>query len=640
MCGIAGLVLCDGQSPSGGYVEAMCDVMFHRGPDDQGIYLDESAALGMRRLSIVDLTTGRQPVRNEDGTVWTVFNGEIYNFRDLRRDLEGRGHRFYTTTDTEVIVHLYEEYGADLVHKLRGMFTIAVWDVRRRELLLFRDRLGIKPLFYAQLRNGIAFASELKALLQLPEIEPELSWSAVGHLFTFLSTPSSQSIVEGVQKLEPGHRGILSGDGRFRVERYWDVRFEPDPSLTESVAVERLRELIDEAVRVHLQSDVPLGAFLSGGIDSSAVVAAMSQQMREPVKTFSIGFANPGYDERQFAERVAAVFGAEHHTLVLEPQDVGAIEQMAWYLDEPFGDSSAIPTLMVSKLAAEHVKVVLTGDGGDELFAGYDKYLVEQRERRYDQIPAPVRQAIGAVGRSMADGMRGRNFLQHMALDSARRYLDASTLFRRVEQAKLLQPDVFEMVAETDPYDPGLRVLQAQGQSWLSGLQYLDLRHYLPLDILTKVDRMSMAHSIESRPALLDHRLVEFAATIPDTLRLRGSTTKYVLKAAMDGILPKDIIRRPKRGFRVPLSDWFRGDWSEFVRDLLLSDTSRQRGLFNPRYVETLLKRHDRGRPLDLQLWTLVSFELWCRTFRDATRVMQRRFATSAPAYRPSAVVA
>jgi asparagine synthase (glutamine-hydrolysing) len=597
--------------------------------------VDGAAALGMRRLSIVDLATGHQPVRNEDGSVWTVFNGEIYNFKELRARLVAGGHQFYTTTDTEVIVHLYEEYGRDLVDHLRGMFTIAVWDVRKRQLLLARDRMGIKPLFYAHIPGGLAFASELKALLQLPDVDPELSWPAVGHLLTFLSTPADQSIVAGVQKLQPAHRGVLMRDGRFHIDRYWDAQFEPDPRMTEIDARDRLRELLQESVELHMQSDVPVGAFLSGGVDSSAVVASMSRTSPGRIKTFSIGFSEPGYDESEYAAAVARRFNTEHHTLMLEPQGLEAIEEMAWFLDEPFGDSSAIPTLMVSKLAAEHVKVVLTGDGGDELFAGYDKYVVEQSERKYDHIPAPFRRAIGAVGRSMADGMRGRNFLQHIALDPAERYLDASTLFRRADQSRLLTADAFDQVAESDPYAHAMRVLRSPQPSWLASLQYLDFQHYLPLDILTKVDRMSMAHSIESRPALLDHRLVEFAATIPDDLRLRGTTTKYLFKTAMKGILPDDIISRPKRGFRVPLASWFRGDWSGYVRDLLLSDRSRQRGIFDLAYVETLIRRHERGRPLDLHLWTLMSLELWCRTFRDTARARQRQTVAPALKSRP-----
>jgi asparagine synthase (glutamine-hydrolysing) len=627
----------DGQKPDESTVQAMCDAMVHRGPDDQGFYADDGAALGMRRLSIIDLSTGHQPVRNEDGTLWVVFNGEIYNFKELRRDLERHGHRFYTTTDTEVLVHLYEEFGVHSVDLLRGMFAFAIWDVKKRQLFLARDRMGIKPLYYAQLGGSLVFASELKSVLQVADIERRLSWSALAHLFTFLATPAGQSIVEGVQKLEPAHRATLTRDGRLRVERYWDVQFAPDERATEEDLVERLRELLNESIELHLRSDVPLGAFLSGGIDSSAVVALMSRLVPNRVKTFSIGFTDRRFDELDYARQVANTFGTEHHELVLEPQGLNVAEELTWFLDEPFGDSSAIPTYMVSKLAAQHVKVVLTGDGGDELFAGYEKYVVEARERSYDHLPEWLRQAFSAIGRSLPEGATGRNFLRHFGFQGARRYLDAASLFGQPEQARLFHPDVIDQVQSADPWIPALRQLAAD--DWLSGLQYFDFQNYLPLDILTKVDRMSMAHSIESRPTLLDHRLVEFAATIPVELRLRGTTTKYLFKQAMRGILPDGIIDRPKHGFAVPLEKWFRGDWSGFLRDHLLSDRSRQRSIFNMSYVEQLLRLHDRGRSLDLHLWTLLSFEQWCRTFLDRrpTRPEPVRPRHAVPVLAPSA---
>ncbi len=618
MCGIAGIVRWDGRPAPGPVVQAMCDALVHRGPDDEGFYTDEAAALGMRRLSIIDLETGHQPVSNEDGSVWVVFNGEIYNFLELRADLERRGHRFYTTTDTETIVHLYEEYGARAVDHLRGMFAFAVWDARRRHLLLARDRLGIKPLFYAAFPGGLAFASELKAMLLVPGIERRLDWEAVGHLFALRTTPPEASIVEGVRKLAPGHVATLDRDGRFRAERYWQVRFEPDAGADEETLTGRLQGLLEESVRLHLRSDVPVGVLLSGGLDSSAVLATMAATGAARVKSFSIGFSDDRFDELPHARAVARAFGTDHHELVLEPDGVGFIEDLVWHLDEPFGDSSAIPTYLVSRLAAQHVKVVLSGDGGDEIFAGYDRYLVELRERRFDRIPAPLRRALGAVGASLPEGTTGRNFLRHLALDGARRYADASTLFGRAEQVQLLRPDVFEAVERNAPWDSPLAFLEAGRGSWLSALQYWDLHAYLPLDILTKVDRMTMAHSLEARPALLDHRLVEFAATVPPGLLLKGRTTKHLLKRAMRGVLPDHIIDRRKHGFSVPLNRWFRGAWSAFVRDLLLSDTCRRRGVLQPAYVRTLIDLHDRGRDLNAQLWTLVSFELWCRMFLDA----------------------
>jgi len=379
MCGIAGIVSLEGKPVFEREVRDMCAAITHRGPDDEGYYFGTGVGLGMRRLSIIDLASGRQPIRNEDGSVWVVFNGEIYNFRELRRDLEGRGHVFSTNTDTETIVHLYEEYGKRAVDHMRGMFTFALWDQRTRQLLLARDRVGIKPLYYAEIDGRILFASELKAILQLAEVERKINWSAASHLFTFLSTPPADAIIEGVRKLEPGHLLIASPGRAPVIERYWDLKFEPDYARGENHFVERVRELLDESVRLHLISDVPLGAFLSGGIDSSSIVARAAALTPVPLQTFSIGFDEPDYNELDHARVVARMFGTDHQELTLGPDALDQMEDLAWHLDEPFGDSSAIPTYMVSRLASQKVKVVLSGDGGDELFAGYDKYLVEQR---------------------------------------------------------------------------------------------------------------------------------------------------------------------------------------------------------------------------------------------------------------------
>jgi asparagine synthase (glutamine-hydrolysing) len=595
----------------------MCASIAHRGPDEEGVYLGTGVGLGMRRLSIIDLASGRQPVRNEDGSVWVVFNGEIYNFQELRRELEGRGHIFSTRTDTETIVHLYEEYGKSCVEHLRGMFAFALWDERKRQLLLARDRVGIKPLYFAEIGGRILFASELKAILQLTEVERRVNWSAVSHLFTFLSTPPTESIIEGIHKLEPGHLLTASPGRPVLIERYWDVVFEPDYAREESYFVERVRELLDESVRLHMVSDVPVGAFLSGGIDSSSLVATAAALTPEPLQTFSIGFSEPEYDELDHARVVASTFDTDHHSLMLGPDALEQMEDLAWHLDEPFGDSSAIPTYMVSKLASQSVKVVLSGDGGDELFAGYDRYVVERRERSRTSLPRPLRRVLGTVGRMMPAGMRGRNFVRHKALTGAERYLDSVTLFRWDDMNRLFQPEVAGLLARCETWCSNAADLEASNRHWLSNLQSLDLKNYLPLDILTKVDRMSMAHSIETRVPLLDHKLVEFAATIPPEMNLRGGTTKYILKRAMKGILPDRIIDRPKRGFAVPLGYWFRGKLGAYVRDLLLGPETRRRGLFNSGYIENMVARHERGEDLDLQLWTLISFELWSRAFLD-----------------------
>jgi asparagine synthase (glutamine-hydrolysing) len=617
MCGIAGIVSFQDKPVFEQELRDMCAAIVHRGPDDQGFYVSANAGLGMRRLSIIDLESGRQPVHNEDGSVWVVFNGEVYNFCELRKQLQARGHHFSTRSDTEVIVHLYEEYGNDCVHHLRGMFGFALWDERRKHLLLARDRLGIKPVYYAEIAGRLVFSSELKSILQLPEVERTLNWGAVAHLFTFLSTPPAEAIIAGIKKLEPGHFLTASPGRAPVVTQYWDLKFNPDYGKDEDYFVARLRHLLEESVRLHMVSDVPLGSFLSGGIDSSAVAATAARFTPEPLKTFSIGFSEPEYNELDSARVVAMRLGADHHELTLGPDVLDELEEIAWHLDEPFGDSSAIPTYMVSKLAAQKVKVVLSGDGGDELFAGYDKYSVEQRERNAPSWPAPARRALAGISRAMPEGMRGRNYLRHSSFTGAERYLDSSTLFRRDDLNNLFQPEFSELIAAHEPWRARASYMESRNRHWLSNLQGLDIKTYLPLDILTKVDRMSMAHSIETRVPLLDHKLVEFAATIPPEMSLSGGTPKYVFKRAMRGILPDSIIDRPKRGFAIPLGYWFRGKLGSYVRELLLGDQARRRGLFNTRYIERLVERHERGRNLELQLWTLISFELWARTFLD-----------------------
>ena len=609
MCGIAGIVSLDGRPVAAEEVRDMCATMRHRGPDDDGFFLRPEAVLGMRRLSIIDLHTGHQPVSNEDGSVCVVFNGEIYNFQLLREQLKSRGHKLATKTDTEVIVHLYEDYGPDLVDHLRGMFAFALWDVRKRQLLLGRDRLGIKPLYYTDVGGRLVFASELKAILQLPGVDRQLDCAAVNHLFATLTTPSSQSIIRGIRKLEPAHVLTAGPNLPTRVSRYWDVVFEPNRRVTEQDLIEELRDKIDESVRIHMVSDVPVGAFLSGGIDSSSVVAHMVRRADGPVKTFAIGFNEASFNELPYARAIARRFGTDHHELVLEPDVLEIVDDLAWHLDEPFGDPSAIPTFMVSRLAADQVKVVLSGDGGDELFAGYDSYRIEQRERRYSRLPRFARKALRVIGSRMPEGAKGRNFLLHHSLSGWDRYLDAGSLFREHARQQLLHRDFFAQVQTED---------RQHSEHWLSAAQYLDLHKYLPLDILTKVDRMSMAHSLEVRVPLLDHKLVEFAATVPPELNLNGGSGKLLFKKAMRGVLPDEVIDRPKRGFAVPLATWFRGELESFARDLLLSRRCRERNILNVAFVERLLDLHRRGRPLDFQLWTLISFEMWCRTFVDA----------------------
>lgn len=632
MCGIAGILHLDGRPVDPERLSAMTDALVHRGPDDEGFYFGAGVGLGMRRLEVIDLAGGRQPIANEDGSVQVVLNGEIYNYQELRRRLEARGHRLATASDTEVIVHLYEDHGDRCVEHLRGMFAFALWDARRRRLLVARDRLGIKPLCWARIGDALLFASELKAILELPEVPIEIDARALDHLFTFSTTPPAQTIVAAVQKLEPGCLLTASAREGVAVRRWWQLEFEPDDGRSEADWLEALGAALDESVRLHRVADVPLGAFLSGGVDSSAVVESLARQGalrgEEPVRTFSIGFREAAYDELEYARLAARTFGTRHREEIVDPEVAGELEALAWYLDEPFGDSSAIPTWKVSRMAAAEVTVALSGDGGDELFAGYDRYRVERRERLNRFLPAPLRRLIGAAGERMPEGATGREMLRHLGKVGIDRYLDATTLFRDDKKRRLFRPEVLDRMAGSDPRAGLAGLDRGPDLHWLSALQRLDLEGYLPLDILTKVDRMSMAASLEARVPLLDHPLVELAAKIPARLQMRRGRGKHLFKRALAGRVPREILERPKRGFAVPLGHWFRGELGGLVQEILLSDAARARGVFRPEYLEELLRRHRDGRPLDLEIWTLLSFELWCRVFVD------RRAGARAP--RPS----
>ncbi len=632
MCGIAGIMSGNGRPVYEEELRVMCAALRARGPDDEGAYLGRDVGLAMRRLSIIDLETGHQPIGNEDGSVWVVLNGEIYNYRELRAELTGRGHVFTTGTDTEVIVHLYEEWGDRCVERLRGMFAFAVWDDRRRRLLLVRDRLGIKPLYYAEVNGRLLFASELKAILQLREVERTINWDAFDHLLAYMTTPPQESIVAGVHKLEPGHRLSVVPGGAPRIERYWRVQFAPEYGRSEDDLAEELRARLMESVASHLVSDVPVGAFLSGGTDSSAVVAAMAAGGAGRVQTFSIGFRDEGFNELPYARMVAERFGTDHHELILDPDVVGILKDLAWDLDEPLGDSSAIPTYMVSKLAAQHVKVVLSGDGGDELFAGYTKYVVEERQRWARFLPAPARWALGTLSDLMPEGAKGKNWLHHYSLPDAERYLDASTLFTRRLRQHMVTPEVRAHLARSRTERSRIAHLTQATGHWLSALQTMDVEHYLPLDILTKVDRMSMAHSLEARVPLLDHTFVEFAARIPEAMRMAQGQTKRIFTRALRGLLPDGVLDRPKQGFAPPIGQWLRKHLDQLLQDTILSETCRRRGILHAPEAEALVRRHKQGRPCDYQLWTLIVFELWCRTFLDAGRRAEVSPAQSRPA--------
>ena len=632
MCGIAGFA--DAVLPSRdagiarldaefNLVHRMCDAIRHRGPDDEGMHVEPGVGLGMRRLSIIDLATGHQPIHNEAQTVWVVFNGEIYNYQQLRSDLERRGHHFYTSSDTETIVHAYEEWHEDAFRRLRGMFAIALWDSERRTLLLARDRAGIKPLHYTEHGGRLYFASEIKSLLEAGAVERRVNLGALDHFLTFLYTPRDASIFEGVRKLPPGHY-LRWRDGRLETRQYWEIAAQEPFAGSEEDAVDALRAVLQDAVRSHMISDVPLGAFLSGGVDSSAVVAFMAAASSRPVQTFSIGFDEPQFDELEHARTVARHFGTEHHEFVVKPDGLSILDRLVWHFDEPFADSSAIPTWYVSEIARRHVTVVLSGDGGDELFGGYDRYIPHPRVAQFDRLHVPgLRRAAGVVWPLLPHGTRGKNFLRHVARDDEGRYLDSIAMFQADERHALYSGDVRASLAARAAEAVLARHFDRfRALPLHSRMMRFDFETYLPGDVLTKVDRMSMAHSIESRVPLLDNDVIEFAATLPSRFKIRDGRRKAVLKRALGSLLPAGILERRKQGFGVPLGTWFRGGLTDLFSDVLNAPRTRQRGYFEPRFVDRLVREHLGGtRDHTDRLWQLLVFELWHREYLDSATV-------------------
>jgi asparagine synthase (glutamine-hydrolysing) len=624
MCGIAGFVDLhrqgtDAEDDQARVLRQMCGVIRHRGPDDEGIFVGDGAALGMRRLSIIDLAGGHQPIRNEDGSVWVVFNGEIYNYRELRAELAGYGHAFYTDTDTETIVHAYEQWGEHAFSHLRGMFGIALWDRRSRTLLLARDRVGIKPLHYAERDGRLSFGSEIKSILVGDDSERSLDPIALGHYLSFSYTPPDSSIFTGIRKLPPGHL-LRWQDGRLSIRRYWALPAAETFGGSIDEAAEALTTILADAVQSHLVSDVPIGALLSGGVDSSLVVGLMARASSRPIKTFSIGFDEPAFDELDGARRLAQHFGTDHHEFVVRPDALDVVDKLVEHFDEPFGDSSAVPTWYVSQMARRHVTVVLSGDGGDELFGGYDRYLPHPRVASFDSLLGNFgRQAAGAAWGLMPHGVKGKNFLRHVAQDPRGRYLDSIRTFQADEMGALLSAELWGRVAgERSSARAAERFERFASLPWPSQMMRFDLETYLPEDILTKVDRMSMAHSIESRVPLLDHQVVTFAASLPASLKIRDTERKRVLKQAAASILPREVLTRRKQGFGVPVGDWFRGPLKDFVVDMLQSPRARQRGYFSPRFIDRVVTEHVSGRRDHAsRLWPLLMFELWHRRYLD-----------------------
>jgi asparagine synthase (glutamine-hydrolysing) len=627
MCGIYGFVGAGGEIDRrldvGAVLGRMGEAILHRGPDDDGTYFDRRCALGMRRLSIIDLDGGRQPIHDEQRRLWVVFNGEIYNYRELRTQLEVRGHVFYTSSDTEVIVHLYEERGEDFVDPLDGMFGIAVWDRATATLTLARDRLGIKPLYYAAAPSGLVFGSELKSLLYHPEVERRVSREALSYYLSFGVTPPDQSILDGVKKLEAGHL-LRYQEGRVRLRRYWDLRSarrEHSPSFEEA-AVE-VRQRIRDAVSAHLVADVPVGAFLSGGIDSATVVGTMVELGARP-KTFSIGFEEGAFDELKWARVIARRFATDHHELVVRPDAWELIESLPWFLDEPFADVSAIPTCLVSKLAASQVKVVLSGDGGDEVFAGYDRYpQALERARWLDSLSPTLRRALGLVSRMVPSVTPGKNWMHMVSLPPRLRFIEEASLFPSNVKRRVMAR---ELRSFGDPLEERARLYDGAPGDPLGRLLYFDTMTYLPLDILTKVDRMTMAHSLEARPPLLDHHLVEAVFTLPSSFKLERGVNKRVMKEAVRDLLPRELIERPKRGFGVPIRAWFRGALRDAVVEVLTSERTAARGWLEPKGVRALCDEHLSGRrDHSIRMWALLMLEQWCRKFLDGAPSLQKQ---------------
>lgn len=624
MCGIVGFINknVEAKAERAALLEKMCCRIVHRGPDEQGVFLDEKAALGMRRLSIIDLKTGQQPIYDCTGNLAIVFNGEIYNFQELKKDLETRGHRFRTNSDTETIVHLYEEFGARCVEHLRGMFAFAIWDKPAEKLFLARDRAGKKPLFYAKTKNGnFVFGSELKTLLEHAEIERKISLPALDAFLTFGYVPEEFCIFETIEKLPPAHF-LEFHNGEIRIEKYWDFPLAAEKMRAgESEIVGELQNLLSESVRIRLVSEVPLGAFLSGGVDSSAVVGLMSQFSEKPVKTFSIGFEEDSYDELKFARIAAKHFNTEHHEFVVTPAIVEEIDNLVWHLDEPFSDMSALPTFAVAKMAREFVTVALSGDGGDELFAGYSRYVKHFKSGAQQILPGFVRKnLLSKVAANLPHGARGRNYLHNAALDSTEKYIDSVSHFGELNRRQLYSADLRRKL--NGAFGAGEKVFQRIAQNLpddsLEQLLYLDSKTYLPADILTKVDRMTMAASLEARAPLLDHKLIEFVARIPADLKMRRAETKYIFKQAVRGIVPDEILDRKKQGFGVPVDVWINEKLRPRIRETLLETRTAARGFFDLKYIELLLQEHaDKRRDHAWRLWQLFVFELWQRRFVD-----------------------
>src|SRR3989440_1164190 len=626
MCGIVGIVENNSALVDQALLTRMCQAIEHRGPDDDGFYFNEGVGLGMRRLSIIDVKGGQQPIHNQDRTAWIVFNGEIYNYRELREKLEKLGHTFYTNSDTEAIVHAYDQYGADCPRHLRGMFAFAIWDQRTKELFLARDRVGKKPILYAHFNGKLIFGSEFSALLLHPDVGRDVDMEAIHHYLSFMCVPAPLTAYRAIRKLEPGH-SLRWRDGEIRIEQYWQPDFSKKIDISEQEAGERAIEILRDAVKVRLMSEVPLGAFLSGGVDSSAVVALMSEASSEPVKTFSIGFEEQDFSELHHARRVAEHVGADHHEFIVRPDAMEVLPLLVEHYGEPYADSSAIPTYYVSRETRRHVTVALNGDGGDECFAGYERYAAMRLAERYRKLPGLMRegiikQAVNLLPSSELRRSRIRSvkrFLQAASLSPVERYLRWTSVLDRAAKDELYTDEFRHQMAGHDParwLSPWFA--QANGAGVVDASLLTDTMTYLPNDLLVKVDIASMAVSLEARSPFLDHHVIEFAASLPEKFKLRGLTTKYLLKRVLKKLVPMENLNRPKMGFGVPIGYWFRNQMKRFLGETLLSDRALKRGFFKSAEVKRMFELHTRGQQdYAHQLWTLLMLELWFERFID-----------------------
>lgn len=632
MCGITGIFRLRDRAPiDANLLHRMNDSLAHRGPDGHGVHLEPGVGLGHRRLSIIDLSTGQQPLYNEDQSVVIVFNGEVYNYQELVPELQAAGHQFHTRSDTEVIVHAWEQWGAACVNKLRGMFAFVLWDRNRQQLFMARDRLGVKPLYYSLTPNGdLIFGSELKALQQHPHLPRQLDPQAIESYFALGYVPEPKTIFRDVFKLEPGHSlTIQHGQTLPPPHKYWDVPFTPVPVASEAALLDELKARLSESIKLRMIAEVPLGAFLSGGVDSSAVVALMAQQSNTPVKTCSIAFDVAAYDESEYAQQVAQQYHTEHHVERVATNDFALLEQLAGFYDEPYADSSALPTYRVCQLARKHVTVALSGDGGDENFAGYRRYKFHQHEENIrSHLPLGLRKAVfGTLGQlyPKADWaprvLRAKSTFQALALDAVEAYFNTVSIVRSATRQQLFSD---RLKQELQGYN-ALEVFRAHAHNAptdnaLSLIQYLDLKTYLIGDINTKVDRASMANSLEVREPLMDHPLVEWLSGLPRDYLIRHGETKYLLKKAMEPHLPHDILYRRKQGFAVPLTEWFRGPLAAKVRSAALSNTLLDSGYFNRATIEKMLNEHQSGmRDHSAPLWTLLMFDGFLKNSQGIT---------------------